>query len=172
MNESQSAFVKMAAVRPSAGMKLACRVLAHIVHAGNVAQKTRPVATKPLAGRQDRTAIGTCPLIIATAHDELAACLAYDWLGVRRPALPAKGIAAHAAHDCFLSRRDADPRVRRQAAAPADAAFHPTALRTQGTAGSIGASCRLRSKPAPRAERRDRLTSGEVTREPISFYSE
>ena len=90
--------MKMAAVRPPAGMKLAHRVLAHIVHARDIAQKARPVTTEPLTRRQGCTAAGTCPLIIATAHDELAARRAYDWFWVGRAAFPAEGVAAHAAH--------------------------------------------------------------------------
>ena len=74
------------------------------IYAGDIAQKARPVATKPLAGRQGCTAVGTRPLIIATAHDELAARLAYDWLGMGRAAFPAEGVASHTSHVSFLSR--------------------------------------------------------------------
>ena len=108
-SKPQSAFVKMAAVRPPAGMKLARRVLAHIVHAGDVAQKARPVTTEPLAGRQGCTAVGTCPLIIATAHDKLAARLAYGWFGMGRATFPAEGVTGHAAHGGFLSRGESRP---------------------------------------------------------------
>ena len=151
-SEPQSAFVEMAAIRPSAGMKLARRVLAHIVHARDIAQKARPVATEPLAGRQGRIATGTRPLIIATAHDEIAARLAYDWLGMGRAAFPAEGVASHAAHDGTPSNRAADP------------------LRSRQRAASLG-SYRPRRKPALRREARP-ASSGEMTMALTAFYSE
>ena len=136
----------MVAVRPSAEMERARRILAHIVHAGDVAQKARPIATKPPAGRQGDTAAGACPLLVATAHHEPAARLADDWLGMRRPALPAEGIAAHTAHGKI-------PFPRRKSA------------RTRGTADrrsdGYGPPSTTQAGPRARSEQ-SRLASGEV----------
>ena len=93
---------KMGPVGPPTRMKRSRVVFSQVVHAGDVAQKARPVATQARTRRQVGAATRAYPCFVAAPHDELPARGARNRLGMGRPAFPAEGIAAHAAHGCLL----------------------------------------------------------------------